>query len=1667
MKGFARRVLYLTCLTTVFAGPSFAQAPATGTPPFSSIAGGPFDAVNLGNLNVHFSVPIVHKAGRGIPFNYDLNYESSIYEIVTSGSTKSWKPVNTVDNVASYWGWQGLGPVVTPYVSYSVSYTTNTCYNGGPVQYQTWVYSYFVYHDPMGGAHAFNVSDQYISSPGGTQCPPNGPEPPNGPPPTTSADSSGYTLYLAVPGESTTSGYIKYKDGSTINVPFLTSPPTGSSPYTATDANGNYTSFNNGVYTDTLGTTVLTASGTAPSPVTFTYTGPAGSQHFTVNFTPYNIKTNFGCSGVTGEYNASNVSLVNTIVLPDNSQYSFTYENTPNNTGYKTGRISQVTLPTGGTISYNYTYAGTNDGINCTDGTTLLLQRTLNPGGQWQYSRSGSGAAWTTLVQDAGSNQTSINFEEFGLNFYETQRLAYQGSTSGTLLSTAITCYNGNNVSSPSNCYNTAVTSQILRTTVFRYLPNSSGLQAETDTTFDGFGLTHEVDEYDYGLATVGPIIRKTITAYNTGMGNGIVDRPSSVTITDGGNNTKAYTSYGYDETTPTFTPICPATGCSPQHSSISGSRGLLTSVLAQVNGTTNLYRKYTYYDTGTLSTSTDVSTSSTTNGATTTYNYSYTNNADCGNAFVTSITEPLSLSRSMTWDCNGGVMLSLTDENTNVSSTAYSGTNYTNVFWRPYSTTDQAGTTTNYFYYLNASNQPFQTEAKSATFNSGNSVIDTLTTSDGFGRTIFHQTKQGPSVANYDTVATCYDTEGRVSFTSLPYSTTAITSGTGCPSGSAGTSTTYDALNRVSILSDSGGGSTTYSYNENDVTQTLTSPTQAKQQEYDALGRLTSVCEITSGTTQFPGASCKQHTTATGYLSQYAYDVLGNRTNVTQNAQAAAGQQQTRGYIYDMLGRLTSETNPETKNAAVTYTYDLLSSDPTCSPITSAGNMVKRLDAAGNATCYSGYDALHRVGSVTYPSTSTPAKHFVYDSAAVNGTVMSNAKTRLAEAYTCIGTCSSNMTDLGFSYSATGQTTDVWELTPHSGTNYYYHVTSTPWPNGAPNVLNHLVGLPTITYLTDGEGRGSTVSDSNGKNPISAITFNAASQVTALTLNSADHDTFTFDPNTGRMSQYQFNMGTAPLIDKGVLNWNPNGSLLGLTITDQINTTNSQTCSYSHDDLGRVSSANCGCSLWSQTFSYDPFGNINKAIPTGCTAMSFLVSYDYTNYTNQITTGPFSYTSTSDPNGKTGNMTVDNNHTYVWDTENKLITIDSGSSSGICIVYDALGRAVEQDKGSACSISPTSSAEIVYSPSGAKLALMNGSTLTKAFVPLPGGVTAVYNSSGLQYFRHPDWLGSSRLSTTTGRTKYYDVAYAPFGEPYAGSGTKDLSFTGQNQDTESGNVPGGAGGLYDFLYREHSPVQGRWLSPDPSGLAAVNPSDPQSWNRYAYVGNRALSLIDPLGLCGEWGWGYVECDGGMGGGGGAGDGETGGGGGSPCDPVFDPLCGSFGGGGGGGIGGGGGLPLNPPQRTGGWPGNETAGLPSGLSSSPFDFRDLLGFAPGTQCGNAISCADTWDVPSMISPLPLLDNFQSSGPSAPCTVPPADWKLRRCLAGCGLWKLGRVVWDEIGCEIKMFNPKYCQLKGYNQEGGMGSCEENCAIEWEDRHPECDPWPGEDPPPHDY
>jgi len=169
---------------------------------------------------------------------------------------------------------------------------------------------------------------------------------------------------------------------------------------------------------------------------------------------------------------------------------------------------------------------------------------------------------------------------------------------------------------------------------------------------------------------------------------------------------------------------------------------------------------------------------------------------------------------------------------------------------------------------------------------------------------------------------------------------------------------------------------------------------------------------------------------------------------------------------------------------------------------------------------------------------------------------------------------------------------------------------------------------------------------------------------------------------------------------------------------------------------------------------------------------------------------------------------------------------------------YDALGRMVEIGSGGTYT-------QFSYRPDGVLLALYSGGPV-KTTIPLPGGSTAIYNSTGLDYIRHTDWLGSSRLATTWNHTVYSKEAYAPFGETYNEAGTPDRSFTGQDQDVVTGS---GGTGVYDFLFRKYDPSAGRWLSPDPYGWGAVDLTTPQSLNRYAYVANGPLAFTDPLGL--------------------------------------------------------------------------------------------------------------------------------------------------------------------------------------------------------------------------
>lgn len=171
-----------------------------------------------------------------------------------------------------------------------------------------------------------------------------------------------------------------------------------------------------------------------------------------------------------------------------------------------------------------------------------------------------------------------------------------------------------------------------------------------------------------------------------------------------------------------------------------------------------------------------------------------------------------------------------------------------------------------------------------------------------------------------------------------------------------------------------------------------------------------------------------------------------------------------------------------------------------------------------------------------------------------------------------------------------------------------------------------------------------------------------------------------------------------------------------------------------------------------------------------------------------------------------------------------------------LSVVFDAFNREAAFQTGAT-----NTWYTVVYGPDGYKFAKLSGTTPVQYTFPLAAGAKLIYNSQGLQYYQHSDWLGSSRVASTPGQTLEYDGSYGPFGESYSETGTTTRLFTGQTQDAISG--------LYDFPFRQYSPVQGRWMVPDPGGKTVVDIANPQTWNRYGYVGDSPLNTVDPTGL--------------------------------------------------------------------------------------------------------------------------------------------------------------------------------------------------------------------------
>ena len=268
---------------------------------------------------------------------------------------------------------------------------------------------------------------------------------------------------------------------------------------------------------------------------------------------------------------------------------------------------------------------------------------------------------------------------------------------------------------------------------------------------------------------------------------------------------------------------------------------------------------------------------------------------------------------------------------------------------------------------------------------------------------------------------------------------------------------------------------------------------------------------------------------------------------------------------------------------------------------------------------------------------------------------------------------------------------------------------------------------------------------------------------------------------------------------------------------------------SYSYDQVNRLSSmTGTGGNCTGLSCSFDVWGNRTAQTPTRGTCNQSNLTYDVH---NRITNPGYSYDAA-------GNLVADGTHTYAYDAENRLTTVDGGSTA--TYVYDAMGNRVQKTAGS-------STANYLYDLDGNITTDLLPSGTDAADYIFAGGQLIAEYTSGTTYFIHTNHLGTPSVITNLSGASIDCNSTYPYGEQDNTICTTSNSiwdkFTGYRLDPETG--------LEYAHARYYNPSLGRFMSPDPLG---GDPKNPQSLNRYAYVLNNPLTLVDPSGLMAKGG---------------------------------------------------------------------------------------------------------------------------------------------------------------------------------------------------------------------
>ncbi len=283
---------------------------------------------------------------------------------------------------------------------------------------------------------------------------------------------------------------------------------------------------------------------------------------------------------------------------------------------------------------------------------------------------------------------------------------------------------------------------------------------------------------------------------------------------------------------------------------------------------------------------------------------------------------------------------------------------------------------------------------------------------------------------------------------------------------------------------------------------------------------------------------------------------------------------------------------------------------------------------------------------------------------------------------------------------------------------------------------------------------------------------------------------------------------------------YDANGHLLTVTAanTPWVNRT------FAYDALNRLTSATGPFGTFS--YLYDDTGNRLSAV-----LGSRNETYSYFAGTNRLSEidGTEETLYAYDTEGNTTSM---GSLSLAWNREGRLIRVESGATPVSQYLYNAFGQRVLKSAGGLTTL-------YLYDFDGNLISETDGSGAIVTEYLYRGRVRLAMadRATGAVYTFHNSELGTPELMTDSTNTVVWEGISKPFGETAVNSGStvvNNFRFQGQYYDAETG--------LHYNGQRYYDPKTGRYLTPDPIGLAGgVNP--------YVYVGNDPINYIDPLGL--------------------------------------------------------------------------------------------------------------------------------------------------------------------------------------------------------------------------